>query len=142
MRLTQGQFSFLPDLTDDEIKLQGAYALQQGWSLAIEFTDDPHPRNTYWEMWGTPMFDLKDPAGLLFEVNECRKAHADKYIKVLAFDSKKGFESIRMSFLVNHPTEEPGFDLVRSEGSGRKISYTLRSYAAEHPAGERYRQRP
>ncbi len=142
MRLTQGQFSYLPDLTDAEIKQQGAYALEQGWSLAVEFTDDPHPRNTYWEMWGTPMFDLKDPAGLLFEVNECRKVHPDKYIKVLAFDSKKGFESIRMFFLVNRPAEEPGFDLVRSEGSGRAIHYTLRSYAAEHPAGERYRQRP
>ena len=27
------------------------------WS--VEFTDDPHPRNVYWEMWGLPMFDLK-----------------------------------------------------------------------------------
>lgn len=142
MRLTQGQFSYLPDLTDAEIKLQAAYALQQGWSLAVEFTDDPHPRNTYWEMWGTPMFDLKDAAGLLFEVKECRKAHADKYIKVLAFDSKKGFESIRMFFLVNRPAEEPGFDLARSEGCGRMINYTIRPYAAEHPAGQRYRPGP
>ena len=44
MRVTQGQFSFLPDLTDDEIKAQVNYALDQGWSLAIEFTDDPHPQ--------------------------------------------------------------------------------------------------
>jgi ribulose-bisphosphate carboxylase small chain len=140
MRITQGQFSFLPDLTDDEIRSQCAYALSQGWSVAIEFTDDPHPRNAFWEMWGTPMFDLQDPAGALFEVKECRKAHPDKYIKVLAFDNKKGFESIRMFFLVNRPQEEPGFDLVRSEGKGRVIAYTIRSYAAEYPAGQRYRQ--
>ncbi len=139
MRLTQGQFSFLPELTDDEIRLQCAYALSHGWSVAVEYTDDPHPRNAYWEMWGTPMFDLKDPAGALFEVNECRKVHSDKYIKVLAFDSKKGFESIRMFFLVNRPKEEPGFDLIRSEGKGRAIAYTIRSYAAERPAGQRYR---
>jgi len=25
----------------------------------IEFTDDPHPRNNFWEMWGLPMFDLQ-----------------------------------------------------------------------------------
>lgn len=142
MRLTQGQFSFLPDLTDEEIKLQCAYALQEGWSLAVEFTDDPHPRNTYWEMWGAPMFELKDPAGALFEVNQCRKVHADKYIKVLAFDSNKGFETIRMFFLVNRPQEEPGFDLVRSENAGRSIGYTMRSYAADRPAGHRYGQRP
>lgn len=139
MRLTQGQFSFLPDLTDDEIRLQCAYALEQSWALAIEFTDDPHPRNTYWDMWGTPMFDLKDAAGALFELNACRKAHPDKYIKVLAFDRNKGFESIRMFFIVNRPKDEPGFDLIRSEGPGRTIAYTIRSYAAERPAGQRYR---
>jgi len=139
MRLTQGQFSFLPDLSDEEIKLQCAYALRQGWALAVEFSDDPHPRNTYWDMWGTPMFDLEDPAGALFEINACRKAHPDKYIKVLAFDRNQGFESIRMFFIVNRPADEPGFDLVRAEGPGRKINYTVRAYAAERPAGQRYR---
>jgi len=139
MRITQGQFSFLPDLTDDEIRLQCTYALEKGWALAVEFADDPHPRNTYWDMWGTPMFDLKDAAGALFEINACRKTHPDKYIKVLAFDRNKGFETIRMSFIVNRPANEPGFDLVRSEGPGRKIGYTVRSYAADQPAGQRYR---
>ena len=33
--------------------------------MALEFTDDPHPRNTYWEMWGQPMFDLRDAGGVL-----------------------------------------------------------------------------
>jgi len=28
----------------------------------IEFTDDPHPRNNFWEMLGLPMFDLRDAA--------------------------------------------------------------------------------
>ena len=65
MRITQGTFSFLPELTDEEIGMQIDYALQQGWACSVEFTDDPHPRNTYWEMWGLPMFDLKDPAGAM-----------------------------------------------------------------------------
>jgi len=138
MRLTQGQFSFLPDLTDAEIKKQIQYALAQGWALSVEFTDDPHPRNTYWDMWGQPMFDIKDPAGVMLEVTACRKAHPTKYIKVLAFDSRKGFETVRMSFIVNRPAEEPGFDLVRAEGPGRQINYTMRSYASAKPAGQRY----
>jgi len=138
MRLTQGQFSFLPDLTDAEIKKQIQYALSQGWALSVEFTDDPHPRNTYWDMWGQPMFDIKDPAGVMLEVTACRKAHPTKYIKVLAFDSRKGFETVRMSFIVNRPAEEPGFDLVRAEGPGRQINYTMRSYASAKPAGQRY----
>ena len=60
MRITQGTFSFLPDLTDEQIEAQIRYALDHGWAISIEYTDDPHPRNTYWEMWGLPMFDLDD----------------------------------------------------------------------------------
>jgi len=138
MKITQGQFSFLPDLTDAEIKLQIEYALNNGWSIAVEHTDDPHPRNYYWSMWGTPMFDLKDPAGVMLEVNACRKEHPNDYIKVLAFDSNKGFESIRMFFMVQRPAVEPGFELVRSEGPGRTMRYTIRSYATSRPSGDRY----
>lgn len=138
MRLTQGQFSFLPELSDAEIKLQIAYALNQGWAVAIEFTDDPHPRNYYWSMWGNPMFDIKDPAGVMLELTACRKAHGDKYIKVLAFNSRKGWESIRMFFIVNRPKDEPGFALERGEGVGRTMRYGLRSYAANQPPGRRY----
>ena len=67
MRITQGTFSFLPDFTDEEITAQINYALDNGWPLSVEFTDDPHPRNVYWEMWGLPMFDLKDAAGVLMD---------------------------------------------------------------------------
>ncbi len=74
---------------------QVEYALAQGWAVSLEYTDDPHPRNVYWEMWGLPMFDLKDPAGVLGELRECRKAHPDCYIKLNAFDSTRGFETMR-----------------------------------------------
>jgi len=50
VKVTQGQFSFLPDLNDAEIKLQIDYGLNNGWALAIEYTDDPHQRNCYWPM--------------------------------------------------------------------------------------------
>ena len=138
MKVTQGQFSFLPDLTDEEIGKQIEYALDQGWSLAVEHTDDPHPRNYYWSMWGTPMFDLRDPAGVMLEVRACREANPQDYVKVLAFDSRKGSETIRMSFIVQRPEHEPGFELVRAEGPGRTVRYTLRSYATGKPQGERY----
>ena len=62
-RLTQGQFSFLPDLSDEEIIAQIEYGLGKGYAWSVEYTDDPHPRNTYWEMWGMPLFDLADAAG-------------------------------------------------------------------------------
>jgi ribulose-bisphosphate carboxylase small chain len=138
MRVTQGTFSFLPDLTDAEISAQIEYALKQGWALAVEYTDEPHPRNVYWEMWGMPMFDLTDAAGVLMEVNACRKAFPDHYVKVTAFDSTQGWETTRLSFIVNRPEKEPGFRVVRQEGPGRAVRYTVESYAVDRPEGSRY----
>ena len=137
-RLTQGQFSFLPDLTDAQITAQIEYALKNSWAVGVEYTDDPHPRNTYWEMYGNPMFDLKDPAGILVEIQSCRKTFPNHYVRVTAFDSTRGWESPRMSFIVNRPAREPGFGLAREEGEGRSIRYRITSYATDRPEGERY----
>jgi ribulose-bisphosphate carboxylase small chain len=136
--VTQGQFSFLPPLTDVQITAQINYALGKGWALSVEYTDDPHPRNTYWEMFGAPMFDLKDPAGILMEINNCRKTFPNHYIRVMAFSSVRGVESPTMSYIVNRPKNEPGFSLVRQETDGRNIRYTIHSYATDKPEGERY----
>ncbi len=137
-RVTQGQFSFLPDLTDVQITAQIKYALQNRWAVSVEYTDDPHPRNTYWEMYGNPMFDLKDPAGILLEINGCRKTFPNHYIRVMAFNSTRGVESPAMSFIVNRPETEPGFGLRRQEVDGRAIRYTVHSYATDNPENERY----
>lgn len=138
MRLTQGCFSFLPDLTDDQIRAQIQYAIDKGWAVNIEFTDDPHPRNTYWEMWGLPMFDIRDAAAVMMEFIACRKVYGDRYIRISAFDSSHGWESVKLSFIANRPKEEPGFDLRRTEGAGRSIRYTTHAYAAQRPQGQRY----
>jgi ribulose-bisphosphate carboxylase small chain len=137
-RLTQGQFSFLPDLTDDEILAQVAYGLARGYAWSVEYTDDPHPRNTYWEMFGMPLFDLRDAAGVLAEVRQCRATFGAHYIRLVAFDSTRGVESVAMSFLVHRPSNEPGFGLVRQEGQGRTLRYTVRPYAADRPEASRY----
>jgi Ribulose bisphosphate carboxylase small subunit len=138
VRITQGTFSYLPDLTDEEILAQIRYALSNGWPISVEYTDDPHPRNSLWEMWGLPMFDLKDPAGVLLEVNACREAHPNAYVKVNAYDARLGRQTTALSFIVQRPTEEPGFRLDRQEGPDRTIRYTTHSYATERPAGARY----
>jgi ribulose-bisphosphate carboxylase small chain len=138
MRVTQGTFSFLPDLTDAEIRAQVEYVLEQGWAASVEYTDDPHPRNSFWEMWGNPMFDMKDAAAIQMEINACRKAHPNLYVRVNAFDSTIGFETMRLSFIVNRPKQEPGFRLHRQEVDGRGIRYTISSYATDAPEGKRY----
>ncbi len=139
MRVTQGTFSFLPDLSDQQISKQIAYCLGKGWALAVEYTDDPHPRNTYWEMFGPPMFDLHDPAGIMQELASCRQTFSNYYIRLTAFDSSQGVESLVMAFIVNRPKVEPGFRLVRHEEAGRTVRYSIESYAVQaRPEGARY----
>jgi len=89
-------------------------------------------------MWGMPMFDLKDIAGVFYEFEACRKAMPAKYIRIVAFDSSHGWESVQLSFIAHRPSEEPGFALERHETRGRNIQYTVRSYAADKPEGDRY----
>ncbi len=126
MRMTQGCFSFLPDLTDEQISAQVEYCLRNAWAIGVEFTDDPHPRNIYWEMWGNPMFDIKDAKGVMIELDACRKAHGDSYIRINAFDNTRGWETVRMSFIVNRPKVEPKLEMTRTDVRGRSQGYSWR----------------
>jgi ribulose-bisphosphate carboxylase small chain len=138
MRITQGTFSYLPDFTDGEIAAQIGYAMDRGWAVAVEFTDDPHPRNVLWEMWGLPMFGLADPAGAMQEVLACRAAYPGHYVRVTAYDTSLGRQTTALSFIVNRPATEPGFRLDRQEAADRRIRYSLHPYAADQPRGQRY----
>lgn len=143
MRITQGTFSFLPDLSDAQIVRQIDYCLERGHALSLEYTDDPHPRNTYWEMFGPPMFDLRDAAGIMAELAACRRTFAHHYIRLSAFDATAGVESVALSFIVNRPPVEPGFRLIRHEDAGRTLRYSVESYAVQAaPEGARYAAQP
>jgi ribulose-bisphosphate carboxylase small chain len=127
MRITQGAFSFLADLTDEQIEAQLRYALGHGWAIMVELTDDPHPRNALWEMWGTPHFDLTaDEAGIaMADVLAARAAHPGAYVKVVCYDRSLGRQTTALSFIVGRPPHEPGFRLERNERSDRRVRYTL-----------------
>ena len=107
MRVTQGTFSFLPDLTNDQIEAQIRYALGNGWAVSVEYTDDPHPRNAYWELWGFPLFDLRaDQADVAMrEVKACREQFPHHYVKVIAYDARYTRQTSALAFIVGRPAE-------------------------------------
>ena len=127
MRVTQGTFSFLPELTDEQIEAQVRYALEHRWAISIEYTDDPHPRNSYWELWGLPAFDTKveDAENIMREVRAAREAFPEHYIKLIAYDPTYGRQTTALSFIVNRPSVERPFRLDRIQGPGRVNSYRL-----------------
>ncbi|MEO7198244.1 MAG: ribulose bisphosphate carboxylase small subunit, partial [Solirubrobacterales bacterium] len=137
---TQGTFSYLPDLTDEQIAAQVRYSLRNGWAIMVEHTDDPHPRNSLWEMWDQPAFDLAEEEVdiAMTTIHEALEAMPERYVKVVCYDSSLGRQTSALSFIVGRPSHEPGFRLERQEGSNRQISYTIHSYATEAPPGERY----
>lgn len=139
MKLRYGTFSYLPPLTDEEIGAQVKYALDNKWPVSVEHTDDPHPRNIYWEMFGLPLFDLHEPDGVLKQINECRTTYPNHYVRVLAYDASLGKQTTAMSFLVQSPEDEPGMLLERQETHDRVQRYSVRTYATDRPSGSRYK---
>jgi ribulose-bisphosphate carboxylase small chain len=127
MRITQGTFSFLPDLTDEQIEAQIKYALRHGWAMSIEYTDDPHPRNAYWEMWGLPVFDKKEEESesILREVRAAREAFPEQYVKLIAYDPTYTRQTTALAFIVNRPSVEKRLRLDRIQGPGRINRYRL-----------------
>jgi ribulose-bisphosphate carboxylase small chain len=127
MRVTQGTFSFLPDLSDEEIEVQLRYALRNGWVIMLELTDDPHPRNILWEMWAQPTFDLaeRDVEFVMDELRACRAVFPGRYVKVVCYDRSLGRQTTRLAFIVQRPADEPRFRLERRHGSDRRLGYAL-----------------
>jgi ribulose-bisphosphate carboxylase small chain len=132
MRVTQGTFSFLPDFTDEQIEAQVKYAVSHHWAVSIEYCapDDIHPRHSYWEMWGLPIFDTKieDTENIMREVRAAREAFPEHYIKLIAYDPSRGRQTSALSFIVNRPAVETSFKLDRIQGPGRIHSYRFVPY--------------
>jgi ribulose-bisphosphate carboxylase small chain len=104
--MTQGAFSFLRPLTDEQIERQVRYAIAQGWPIGIEYSDESPPPNSYWEMWGLPLFDAREPGPIMERLREARAAHPDAYIKINAYDSRPGRQTVALSFIVDRPQRE------------------------------------
>lgn len=131
MRITQGTFSFLPDLTDDQVRSQLQYALDRDWAISIEHTDEPHPRNSYWEMHGLPLFDVKDATVIMRELAAAREQYVGEYIRVSAYDPSYTRQTTGLSFIVQRPPVEPKLRLDREEGPGRTERFSLHTIRAE-----------
>ena len=120
MRITQGTFSYLPDLTDAQIEAQLRYALRQGWAIMVEHTDDPHPRNALWEMWAPPQFDLieDDVDIVMSEIRGAREAWPHGYVKVVCYDRSLGRQTTALAFVVGRPRGRAGLRRA-APGEGR-----------------------
>ncbi len=70
--------------------------------MSVEYTDDSHPRNIYWEMWRMPMSDTTDASACFSEVEACREAFPNHYIKVNGYNARYASTALLPATLSAH----------------------------------------
>ena len=80
-------FSYLPQLSDDEIRAQVQYIVSKGWNPAVEHTEPENAASSYWYMWKLPMFGETNVDTILAEVEACKKAHPSNHVRLVGYDN-------------------------------------------------------
>lgn len=90
-------FSYLPEMSADQIRQQVEYIVSKGWNPAVEHTEPENAFSHYWYMWKLPMFGETDIDTILAEVDACHKAHPKNHVRLVGYDNfaqSKGAEMV------------------------------------------------
>ncbi|XP_030536821.1 ribulose bisphosphate carboxylase small subunit, chloroplastic [Rhodamnia argentea] len=108
--------SYLPPLSPQQLAREVDYLLRKGWIPCLEFelengfihrkyhSSPGYYDGRYWTMWKLPMFGCTDSAQVLKELEECKKAYPNSFVRIIGFDNKRQVQCI--SFIASKP---PGF---------------------------------
>ena len=80
-------FSYLPAMSQDEIRKQVEYVVSKGWNPAIEHTEPEHLMDSYWYMWKLPMFGETDVVKVLAEAEACHKANPNNHVRLIGYNN-------------------------------------------------------
>merc|ERR1712013_245030 len=90
--------SYLPQLTNDDIRKQIEYMIRSNWTPCLEFSDDGdiylntrmgpgYYDNRYWTLYKLPMFGCTDPSEVIREIENCKSEFQNAKVRVIGFDS-------------------------------------------------------
>lgn len=79
--------SYLPPLTEPELRKQVEYIVGRGWNPAIEHCEPDNAMLHYWYMWKLPMFGETDVDAILAEAAACRDANPAHLVKLIGYDN-------------------------------------------------------
>ena len=95
MHITQGTFSYLPDLTDEQIGAQVRYALDHGLGdVGGVHRRPPSPQLVLGDVGPADVRPARRRRRCMREVRACREAYPEHYIKVIAYDASYGRQTI------------------------------------------------
>merc|ERR1711869_81525 len=97
--------SYLPQLSNDDIRKQIDYTIRNNWTPGLEFSDDGdiylntrmgpgYYDNRYWSMYKLPMFGCTNSADVIREIENCRKEFPNAKVRVVGFDSIKQVQAV------------------------------------------------
>lgn len=89
-------FSYLPEMTQDNIYKQVKYLVSRGWNPAIEHSEPEQAFNHFWYMWKLPMFGEADVDKILAEADACHKAHPNHHVRLVGYDNYKQSQGTAM----------------------------------------------
>jgi len=95
--------SYLPPLSDAQVRRQLQYILEQGYIPGVEFSESSAPEMRYWTLWKLPLFNARSVEEVLSEIQACRSEYPNCYIRVMGFDNVKQCQVL--SFIVNKPNQ-------------------------------------
>merc|ERR1711904_569498 len=92
--------SYLPQLSNEDVKKQIDYMIRNNWTPSLEFSQDGdvytntlmgpgYYDNRYWSMYKLPMFGCTDSNEVINEIENCKKEFQDSKVRVVGFDSKR-----------------------------------------------------
>jgi ribulose-bisphosphate carboxylase small chain len=89
-------FSYLPELSTEELRQQVEYIVRRGWNPAVEHTEPEHMMSSYWYMWKLPMFGETDVDKILGEVSACHKLHPSHHVRLIGYDNLRQSQGASM----------------------------------------------
>merc|ERR1711904_487086 len=92
--------SYLPQLTNNDIRKQIEFVISNNWTPSLEFSEDGdiylntrmgpgYYDNRYWSMYKLPMFGCSESNEVIREIDNCKREFPTSKIRVLGFDSKR-----------------------------------------------------
>ncbi|MCG5516906.1 MULTISPECIES: ribulose bisphosphate carboxylase small subunit [Ectothiorhodospira] len=80
-------FSYLPQMTDEQIRQQIQYLVDQGWNPAVEHSEPENAFGSYWYMWKLPMFGEQSVDTILAEVEACKQENPGHLVRLIGYDN-------------------------------------------------------
>jgi ribulose-bisphosphate carboxylase small chain len=105
-------FAFLPPLSAQQIEAQILHALQKGWLLRLEYTENPSSADLYWENWPIPASRINSATNqpepltagyITAQLEACARRHPYAFVRVHAFNRQS--QHTEMSFITRTPQE-------------------------------------